>query len=59
MPSSSKGFLTSSKPKLSKAQSAEIDHHVAALIARDGRLVSTVEGEGFRELTPFPARIRR
>ena len=48
-----KGFLTPSKPKLSKARSVEIDRHVAAFIARDGRPVSTVEGEGFRELMTF------
>lgn len=46
-------FFTPSKPKLSKARSVEIDRHVAAYIARDGRPISTVEGEGFRELMMY------
>ena len=47
------GFLTASKPKLSKARSAEIDRRIAAFVACDGRPISTVEGDGFRDLITY------
>jgi len=47
------GFLMASKPKLSKARSAEIDRRIAAFVACDGRPISTVEGDGFRDLITY------
>ena len=48
-PSSITNFLVPSKAKvLSKARSVEIDRSIASFIARDGRPIRTVEGDGFR-----------
>jgi hypothetical protein len=47
------GYLTPTRQVMSKARSAEIDRHIAAFVARDGRPISTVEGDGFVALMNF------
>ena len=46
------------KPNLSKARTLQIDRRIAAFIAQDGRPISIVDGEGFKSLINFRARLR-
>ncbi len=51
--SSITNFLIPAKSKLNKAWINQIDCQIASFVACDGRPISTVEGNGFRELIKF------